>query len=148
MISNRNGAGKSTTFNILTSLIPRSIGSVKVKGIEVNKGIMEIYQDVGICPQFDCLWQNLSPPEHLYLFGRMKGLSGLDLTLAVRYFLETMQLTEFLYTKAERLSGGNKRKLCVSNALIGGPDIQFFDEPSTGVDPIARRFLWNTLQQG
>lgn len=45
-----NGAGKSTTFNILTSLIPRSIGSVRVKGIEVNKGIMEIYQDVGICP--------------------------------------------------------------------------------------------------
>lgn len=45
-----NGAGKSTTFNILTSLIPRSIGSVRIKGIEVNKGIMEIYQDVGICP--------------------------------------------------------------------------------------------------
>ena len=95
-----------------------------MKGIEVNKGIMEIYQDVGICPQFDCLWQNLTPPEHLYLFGRMKGLSGTDLKMAVKYFLQTMQLTEFLHTKAERLSGGNKRKLCVSNALIGGPDIQ------------------------
>lgn len=49
---------------------------------------------------------------------------------------------------AGTLSGGNKRKLCVANALIGGPDIQFFDEPSTGVDPIARRFLWNTLTMG
>lgn len=74
-----NGAGKSTTFNILTSLIPRTLGSVKIKNTEVNKGIMSIYQDVGICPQFDCLWQNLSPPEHLYLFGRMKGLRGEDL---------------------------------------------------------------------
>jgi ATP-binding cassette, subfamily A (ABC1), member 3 len=49
-------------------------------------------------------------------------------------------------TKAQNLSGGNKRKLCVSNALIGGPDLQFFDEPSTGLDPIAKRHLWNTLQ--
>ena len=49
-------------------------------------------------------------------------------------------------TKAVNLSGGNKRKLCVSNALIGGPDLQFFDEPSTGLDPIAKRYLWDTLQ--
>ena len=48
-------------------------------------------------------------------------------------------------TKAGKLSGGNKRKLCVAIALIGGPNMQFFDEPSSGVDPIARRFLWNTI---
>jgi ABC-type multidrug transport system ATPase subunit len=59
-----------------------------------------------------------------------------------------MQLDEYVKRKAGRLSGGNKRKLCVSNALIGGPCIQFFDEPSTGVDPIARRFLWRTLKKG
>lgn len=71
-----NGAGKSTSFNILTSLIPRSMGSVSIKDIQVNKGIMKIYQDVGICPQFDCVWSSLTPKEHLYLFGRMKGLTG------------------------------------------------------------------------
>lgn len=109
---------------------------------------MEIYSDVGICPQFDCLWEHLTPLEHLNLFGRMKGLNGRDLKESVRYFLEVMQLTDYIDRKAGRLSGGNKRKLCVTNALIGGPDIQFFDEPSTGVDPIARRFLWNTLSQG
>ncbi|EGR27806.1 hypothetical protein IMG5_188760 [Ichthyophthirius multifiliis] len=143
-----NGAGKSTTFSILTSLIPKTYGSIQIKGIEVDKGIMQIYQDVGICPQFDCLWESLTPPEHLYLFGRMKGLTGNDLNESVQYFLDTMQLTDFIKKKAGQLSGGNKRKLCVANALIGGPDIQFFDEPSTGVDPIARRFLWNTLNMG
>ncbi|EAR92762.2 ABC transporter family protein (macronuclear) [Tetrahymena thermophila SB210] len=143
-----NGAGKSSTFSILTSLIPKSYGSLKIKNIEVDKGIMEIYQDVGICPQFDCLWENLSPPEHLKLFGRMKGLKGKDLDESVDYFLKAMQLTEMVKKKAGQLSGGNKRKLCVANALIGGPDVQFFDEPSTGVDPIARRFLWNTLNMG
>jgi ATP-binding cassette subfamily A (ABC1) protein 3 len=56
-----------------------------------------------------------------------------------------MQLEAFRKTKAGKLSGGNKRKLCVSIALIGSPSMQFFDEPSSGVDPIARRFLWNTI---
>jgi len=56
-----------------------------------------------------------------------------------------MQLVPYTNVKSGRLSGGNKRKLCVSLALIGGPDMQFFDEPSSGVDPIAKRFLWNSL---
>ena len=66
---------------------------------------------------------------------------------AVDYFISTMQLSNYVNTKAKNLSGGNKRKLCVSNALIGGPDLLFFDEPSTGLDPIAKRFLWNSLKQ-
>jgi ATP-binding cassette subfamily A (ABC1) protein 3 len=57
-----------------------------------------------------------------------------------------MQLTSYVNTKAINLSGGNKRKLCVSIALIGGPDLLFFDEPSSGLDPIAKRFLWNSLK--
>lgn len=58
-----------------------------------------------------------------------------------------MQLSAYRSVQAGRLSGGNKRKLCVTLALIGGPNMQFFDEPSSGVDPIARRFLWNSLTQ-
>lgn len=86
----------------------------------------------------------------------MKGLEGSknnlsnnlgDLEIAVNYFIKTMQLDLFVKTKAGRLSGGNKRKLCVADALIGGSDITFFDEPSTGVDPISRRFLFNTLKR-
>ena len=71
-----NGAGKSTMFNILTSLISKSSGSVRIFEREVNRNEAEIFMNVGICPQFDCIWENLTPVEHLYLFGRMKGLSG------------------------------------------------------------------------
>lgn len=85
--------------------------------------------------------------EHLYLFGRLKGLQGVDLKEAVDYFINIMQLTSYIKTKAMNLSGGNKRKLCVSIALIGGPDLLFFDEPSSGLDPIAKRFLWNSLKE-
>ena len=142
-----NGAGKSTIFNCMTSLIPKTTGSIQLKGQEINSTKLEIFKDVAICPQFDCLWDNLTPIEHLYLFGRMKGLSGKELKESVEYFMSTMQLNFFKNTRAKRLSGGNKRKLCVANALIGGPDLQFFDEPSSGIDPIAKRFLWNTLSQ-
>jgi len=76
----------------------------------------------------------------------MKGLYGKDLDESVEYFIKTMQLSDYKKRAAGKLSGGNKRKLCVTIALIGGPDMQFFDEPSSGVDPIARRFLWNTLK--
>jgi ATP-binding cassette, subfamily A (ABC1), member 3 len=108
---------------------------------------MDIYQNVGICPQFDCLWGNLTPPEHLYLFGRMKGLSGQDLIENIEYYINIMQLNDYRKTRSKDLSGGNKRKVCVAIALIGGPNLQFFDEPSTGLDPIAKRFLWNTLNK-
>ncbi|EAR84995.3 transporter family ABC domain protein (macronuclear) [Tetrahymena thermophila SB210] len=142
-----NGAGKSTTFNIITSLITKSSGSVQLKGVEVKSGQLDVYQDVGICPQFDSLYENLTVEDHLKLFGRMKGLKGQDLKECVDYFIQVMQLSDYRTRKAGNLSGGNKRKLCVTIALIGGPDLQFFDEPSSGVDPIARRFLWNTLKQ-
>lgn len=93
------------------------------------------------------MYENLTVKNHLKLFGRMKGLYGKDLDESVEYFIKIMQLEEYVNRNAGNLSGGNKRKLCVTIALIGGPDMQFFDEPSSGVDPISRRFLWNTLKQ-
>ena len=75
----------------------------------------------------------------------IKGLRGTDNHESVQYFMSIMQLNAFRDTKAGNLSGGNKRKLCVAIAMIGNPCLQFFDEPSSGVDPIARRFLWNTI---
>ena len=78
----------------------------------------------------------------------IKGLRGSQIRDAVEYFMRIMQLNAYRETMAVNLSGGNKRKLCVAIALIGSPCLQFFDEPSSGVDPIARRFLWNTIQQG
>ncbi|CAD8046598.1 unnamed protein product [Paramecium primaurelia] len=142
-----NGAGKSTLINVFTGINTPTQGVALINGAEPKQRNQEIMQHVGICPQFDCIWENLTPIEHLQLFGRIKGLNGNDLKQAVDYFIKTMQLDLFVKTKAGQLSGGNKRKLCVADALIGGSDITFFDEPSTGVDPISRRFLFNTLQR-
>jgi ATP-binding cassette, subfamily A (ABC1), member 3 len=142
-----NGAGKSTTFNILTALLPKSKGSVQLLGQEVNRNMPEIYQQVGICPQFNCLWDVLTVQEHIELFGAIKGYNENEISDSVRYFSEILSLGSHLHKRSMNLSGGNKRKLCVANCLIGSPKLMFFDEPSSGLDPLARRFLWNSLQQ-
>lgn len=107
----------------------------------------DLYQNVGICPQFNCLWETLTVKEHLYLFAGLKGLTDSETEEAVQYFYQILGLGEHKNKKAMNLSGGNKRKLCVANCLIGSSGLLFFDEPSTGLDPLARRFLWNALQQ-
>ena len=107
-----------------------------MKGDNINK------LHVGICPQFDCIWDYMTPVEHLSVFGRIKGLKGQELLQANAYFIETMQLDFYVKSYAGNLCGGNKRKLCVADCLIGGSSLLFLDEPSTGVDPVARRFLF------
>ncbi|CAD8180047.1 unnamed protein product [Paramecium pentaurelia] len=134
-----NGAGKSTLINVLTNISQSTYGMVKIQ-----------YADqlhVGICPQYDCIWENLTVKEHLHVFSKLRGLSGQNQQEAVTYYLQNAELYNFRNTRAGQLSGGNKRKLCVALALIGGSDIIFFDEPTTGVDPISRRTLFKTLKQ-
>jgi len=142
-----NGAGKSTTFNILTAATPKSNGSVRLLNHEVDKNMPEVYEKVGICPQFNGLWEFLTVKEHLILFGNLKGLRGDDLEQVTNYYLDVLQLKQYANKQAGKLSGGNKRKLSVANAFIGSAYLLFLDEPSTGVDPLARRYLWNSIQQ-
>ena len=142
-----NGAGKSTTFNILTAAVPKSQGSVKLLNTEVDRNIPKVFENVGVCGQFNGLWSYLTVKEHLTLFGNLKGLRGSTLDDVVNYYLDILFLREHANKKAGNLSGGNKRKLGVANAFIGSAFLLFLDEPSTGMDPLARRFLWNSIQQ-
>jgi ATP-binding cassette subfamily A (ABC1) protein 3 len=142
-----NGAGKSSTFNILTAAIPKSRGSAKLLNQEINRNMPEVFENVGICPQFNGLWEFLTVKEHLALFGNLKGIKGDNLNQVVNYYLDVLQLREYANKQAGKLSGGNKRKLSVANAFIGSAYLLFLDEPSTGVDPLARRYLWNSIQQ-
>ncbi|CAD8188760.1 unnamed protein product [Paramecium octaurelia] len=143
-----NGAGKSTTFNMITSKLKPSTGTILLEHQEVRKGLGDVYQNVGICPQFDSLYDIVNVRRHLQIWAYLKGLRGDEVNQTIEYFMKVMQLTAYENTLASQLSGGNKRKLCVALALMGGTNMQFFDEPSSGVDPIARRFLWNAIQQG
>lgn len=93
----------------------------------------------------NCIWDTLTVREHLNIIGAMKGLNGKDLEEVVEYYLQSLTIKEHSEKKSSTLSGGNKRKLCIAMCLMGSSDILYFDEPSTGIDPLARRFLWFSL---
>ncbi|GLD95409.1 hypothetical protein PINS_up004053 [Pythium insidiosum] len=138
-----NGAGKTTTMKMLTGDVLPSSGTARLDGLDILSQQLAVRRRIGYCPQFDALFELLSVREHLELFARIKGVVRLQ--DAVRAMLREMNLEAFEHKLAGTLSGGNKRKLSVAIALLGSPPIVFLDEPSTGMDPVSRRFMWNVL---
>ncbi|DAZ97518.1 TPA: hypothetical protein N0F65_009786 [Lagenidium giganteum] len=140
-----NGAGKTTTMKMMTGDILPTSGGGKLGGFDILSQQIEVRRLIGYCPQFDALFELLSVREHLELFAQIKGVTTKDLDTVVRDLMHQMNLDDFELKLAGTLSGGNKRKLSVAIALIGSPPIIFLDEPSTGMDPVSRRFMWNVI---
>eukprot|EP00735_Rhodelphis_limneticus_P009137 TRINITY_DN2560_c0_g1::TRINITY_DN2560_c0_g1_i1::g.19179::m.19179 TRINITY_DN2560_c0_g1::TRINITY_DN2560_c0_g1_i1::g.19179 ORF type:complete len:1829 (-),score=670.14,sp/Q84M24/AB1A_ARATH/37.15/0.0,ABC2_membrane_3/PF12698.2/1.1e-20,ABC2_membrane_3/PF12698.2/2.6e-40,ABC_tran/PF00005.22/8e-28,ABC_tran/PF00005.22/9.3e-22,AAA_21/PF13304.1/3.6,AAA_21/PF13304.1/0.00028,AAA_21/PF13304.1/1.1e+02,AAA_21/PF13304.1/0.00011,AAA_15/PF13175.1/1,AAA_15/PF13175.1/5.1e+02,AAA_15/PF13175.1/0.52,ABC2_membrane/PF01061 len=142
-----NGAGKTTTLSMLACEIPPTSGTALIGGLDISKQVEEVRMLLGYCPQFDALYDLLSAREHLTLFANIKGVPKHRVEKVVNEKLEQLDLTEFADRLASTYSGGNKRKLQVAIALIGEPLIVFLDEPSTGMDPMARRFMWDVISK-
>jgi len=141
-----NGAGKTTTLACLTGERAMTHGEAYINGVSIdNQTVTRRF--VGYCPQFDALFPLLTAREHLNFYGRIKGLYGDELEKQVNMLLEVLSLTKYQDRKAGTYSGGNKRKLSVAMAMIGNPPIVFLDEPSTGMDPMARRSMWDFIRQ-
>jgi ATP-binding cassette subfamily A (ABC1) protein 3 len=142
-----NGAGKTTTLKMLTGDLMPTSGSATMLGgtIDMVTQQQHVRPFIGYCPQFDALFELLTVREHLELYARIKGVPRSDMNIVVMEALTTLQLAPFENKLASTLSGGNKRKLSVAIAMIGAPPVMFLDEPSTGMDPVSRRFLWDVL---
>ncbi|XP_024004349.1 ABC transporter A family member 11 isoform X3 [Eutrema salsugineum] len=142
-----NGAGKTTTISCLTGINPVTGGDAIIYGnsIRSSVGISNIRKMIGVCPQFDILWDALSSEEHLHLFASIKGLPPSSIK-SVQTLLADVKLTGAAKVRAGSYSGGMKRRLSVAIALIGDPKLVFLDEPTTGMDPITRRHVWDIIQ--
>uniref|UniRef100_A0A9L0RWX1 ATP-binding cassette sub-family A member 2 n=1 Tax=Equus caballus TaxID=9796 RepID=A0A9L0RWX1_HORSE len=140
-----NGAGKTSTFKMLTGDESTTGGEAFVNGHSVLKELLQVQQSLGYCPQFDALFDELTAREHLQLYTRLRGIPWKDEARVVKWALEKLELTKYADKPAGTYSGGNKRKLSTAIALIGYPAFIFLDEPTTGMDPKARRFLWNLI---
>ena len=127
-----NGAGKTSTLKMLTGDIVPTSGKATLGGFNILSQQLQLRKLIGYCPQFDALLENLTVSEHLELYARIKGLTGLAMTRAVDQLLDQLNLRPFTHNLSKTLSGGNKRKLSVAMALIGSPQVLFLDEPSTG----------------
>uniref|UniRef100_A0A8C2MJ39 ATP-binding cassette, sub-family A member 14 n=2 Tax=Cricetulus griseus TaxID=10029 RepID=A0A8C2MJ39_CRIGR len=140
-----NGAGKTTTFEILTGEQIATSGDVFIEDYSITKNILKVRSKIGYCPQFDALLDYLTTQEILTMYARVWGIPEKNIRAYVDNLLEMLNLQsqaeKFIYT----LSGGNKRKLSTAIAIMGKSSVVFLDEPSTGMDPLARRMLWNTV---
>jgi len=142
-----NGAGKTTTISMLTGILTSDPGSAaEVLGYDLFEEMDEARHFMGVCPQHNILFDLLTPREHLEIFCEIKGVSYGDVNEEIDDMIDDVDLTTNENTLAKNLSGGNKRKLSVAIALIGGSEIVLLDEPTSGLDLGARRKLWNMLK--
>ena len=140
-----NGAGKSTTIHMLTGLTNVTGGDAKILGLSVKHDMARIKKIMGVCPQHDVLWSQLSGREHLEMFARIKGVAESDVDDTVERLLESVLLSQAADIPAGKYSGGMRRRLSLSIALIGDPKIVYLDEPTTGMDPVTRRQVWDVI---
>ncbi|MBP9667891.1 ABC transporter ATP-binding protein [Candidatus Saccharibacteria bacterium] len=137
-----NGAGKTTTLEMLETLRPIDAGSAKINGIDVARQPNAIKQLIGVQPQSPAFQDKTKLYEVIELFAAAYGekVDPYD-------FLRDVGLEDKANSYVEQLSGGQKQRLSITTALVHGPKVFFLDEPTTGLDPQARRNLWDLIQQ-
>ncbi|KAG1652003.1 ATP-binding cassette sub-family A member 3 [Nymphon striatum] len=151
-----NGAGKTTTMAMLTGIYPPTRGTAFVNDFDIRTNMADIRKNLGFCPQHDILFDDLTVEEHLKFFCTLKGYTGHDVKMEIDNILDMLNLEDKRKALSKTLSGGMKRKLSVGIALCADSKASIFfktsiivmlDEPTSGMDPSARRSTWDLLNQ-
>jgi len=140
-----NGAGKTTTIRMLCCLLKPTTGTASILGYDVVKMPFAVKGIIGVSPQDTVLSERLNCWENLALIGRVHGLSTDSVRRRSQELLETMGLMERAKDQVRRFSGGMKRRLSIAMALVSDPQVLFLDEPTLGLDPQARRTIWEYI---
>ncbi|XP_031848316.1 cholesterol transporter ABCA5 isoform X1 [Nomia melanderi] len=140
-----NGAGKTTTMKIIIAEEAASRGRVHIGGHNIYSNMSEAFRQMGYCPQHDAQWKNITVREHLECYAAIRGVPWGDIGRIVDLYLSGLQIHEHADKQTQECSGGTRRKLSFAMAMIGGPKVVLMDEPSTGMDPRSKRFLWDTI---
>nr|KAF6346092.1 ATP binding cassette subfamily A member 7 [Pipistrellus kuhlii] len=141
----RNGAGKTTTLSILSGLFPPTGGSAYVLGHNVQTRMAAIRPHLGVCPQYNVLFDLLTVEEHIWFYGRVKGLSSAAMGPEQDHLLQDVGLVPKQHAQTRHLSGDMQRKLSVAIAFVGGSQVVILDKPTAGLDPASRRNIWELL---
>uniref|UniRef100_A0A8C2KTR9 ABC transporter domain-containing protein n=1 Tax=Cyprinus carpio TaxID=7962 RepID=A0A8C2KTR9_CYPCA len=140
-----NGAGKTTTMSILTGLFAPTSGTAYINGYDIRSDMDTIRTHLGMCPQHNVLFNDLTVEEHIYFYARLKGRSSKEVQKEIDQMIRDVGLPHKRKDLVKNLSGGMQRKLSVAIAFVGGSNVVILDEPTAGVDPYARRGIWDLL---
>jgi ABC-2 type transport system ATP-binding protein len=142
-----NGAGKSTLIKVLSCQMRPTTGSAFISGLDIVSDKKDVLSIIGVVPQENSFYNELTISENLMYFGSLYGVSSLEIKKRSHQILKMLQLDEKKSARSYTLSGGMKTRLNIACALIHKPEVLILDEPSVGLDPVSRKALWDTIRE-
>jgi ABC-2 type transport system ATP-binding protein len=142
-----NGAGKSTTIKMLTTLLSPTSGQAKICGFDVYRQSQYVRESIGYVPQAISVDGTLTAYENLLIMAKLFGLSSKEHKSRISDVIELLELQDAAYRPAKSFSGGMIRKLEIGQAILHRPRVLFLDEPTVGLDPVARKTVWKHIEQ-
>jgi len=136
-----NGAGKTTTLRMLYSLLPPDEGEIRIDGLDPTRDAMAIKQTLGVVPDSRGLYTRMSARENIVYYGKLHGMSDLDITARIETLVETLDMSDFIERRTEGFSQGQRVKVAIARAMVHSPQTVLLDEPSNGLDVMSTRAL-------